>query len=69
MRFVKVILVFFSSVIFAQESIEIKHLSTAINSIGAELNFFQDEKNHTFLRQSERITTIMFPLFILAIFN
>jgi len=45
MRFVKVILVFFSSVIFAQESIEIKHLSTAINSIGAELNFFQDEKN------------------------
>ena len=48
MRFVKVILVFFSSVIFAQESIEIKHLSTAINSIGAELNFFQDEKNHTF---------------------
>ena len=48
MRFFKFILVFFSSVIFAQESIEIKHLSTAINSIGAELNFFQDEKTHAF---------------------
>ena len=48
MRFFKFILLFFSSVIFAQESIEIKHLSTAINSIGAELNFFQDEKTHAF---------------------
>ena len=48
MRFFKFILLFFSSVIFAQESIEIKHLSTAINSIGAELNFFQDEKTHSF---------------------
>ena len=48
MRFFKFILLLFSSVIFAQESIEIKHLSTAINSIGAELNFFQDEKAHAF---------------------
>ena len=48
MRFFKFILLFFSSVIFAQESIEIKHLSTAINSSGAELNFFQNEKNHAF---------------------
>ena len=48
MRFFKFILLFFSSIIFAQESIEIKHLSTAINSIGAELNFFQDEKAHAF---------------------
>ena len=48
MRFLKFILVFFSGIISAQESIEIKHLSTAINSIGAELNFFQDEKDHAF---------------------
>ena len=48
MRFFKFILLFLSSVIFAQENIEIKHLSTAINSIGAELNFFQDEKTHAF---------------------
>ncbi len=48
MRFFKFILLFFSNVIFAQENIEIKHLSTAINSIGAELNFFQDEKTHAF---------------------
>ena len=48
MRFFKFILLFLSSVIFAQENIEIKHLSTAINSIGAELNFFQDEESHAF---------------------
>jgi len=48
MRILQIIILIFPCIIFAQESIEIKHLSTAINSIGAELNFFQDEKNHTF---------------------
>ena len=48
MRILQIIILIFPCIIFAQESMVIKHLSTAINSIGAELNFFQDEKNHAF---------------------
>ena len=48
MRILLIIILIFPCIIFAQESIEIKHLSNAINSVGAELNFFQDEKNHAF---------------------
>ena len=43
-----IILLFSPLIILAQEQIEIKHLSKAINSVGAELNFLQDEKNHAF---------------------
>ncbi len=42
------ILLFFPCLIFAQDSIKIEHLSSAINSVGAELNFLEDEKNHAF---------------------
>ena len=69
MRILLIIILIFPCIIFAQESIEIKHLSNAINSVGAELNFFQDEKNHAFLRLFGRIMTTIFLLFILAIFN
>jgi len=34
--------------ILAQNQVKIKHLPKAINSVGAELNFFQNEKNHAF---------------------
>ena len=43
-----IILLFSPLIILAQEQIEIKHLSKAINSVGAELSFFQDEKTHAF---------------------
>ena len=48
MRNYIIILLFSPIIILAQEQIEIKHLSKAINSVGAELNFFQDEKEHAF---------------------
>ena len=43
-----IILLFYPFIILAQEQIEIKHLSKPINSVGAELNFIEDEKNHAF---------------------
>lgn len=48
MRNFIVIVLIFPSLIFAQEQIEITHLSKAINTVGAELNFFQNEKKHAF---------------------
>ncbi len=42
------ILLFFPLIILAQNQIEIKHLQKAINTVGAELNFFQYEKTHAF---------------------
>ena len=48
MRSLLIIILIFPCIIFAQESMVIKHLANAINSVGAELNFFQDEKNHAF---------------------
>ena len=44
MRSLLIIILIFPCIIFAQESMVIKHLTNAINSVGAELNFFQDEK-------------------------
>ena len=43
MRSLLIIILIFPCIIFAQESMVIKHLTNAINSVGAELNFFQDE--------------------------
>jgi len=43
-----IIFLFLPCLTLAQEKIEIKHLSNAINSVGAELNFLQDENNHAF---------------------
>ena len=51
MRNFIIILLFFPALIFAQEQIEIRHLSKAINTVGAELNFFQNEKEQAFLLQ------------------
>ena len=48
MRNFIIILLFFPALIFAQEQIEIRHLSKAINTVGAELNFFQNEKEQAF---------------------
>ena len=48
MRNFIIILLFFPALIFAQEKIEISHLSKAINTVGAELNFFQNEKEQAF---------------------
>ena len=48
MRSLLIIILIFPCIIFAQESMVIKHLANAINSVGAELNFFQDEKDHAF---------------------
>ena len=48
MRILQIILLIFPCITFSQESMVIKHLANAINSVGAELNFFQDEKNHAF---------------------
>ena len=48
MRSLLIIILIFPCIIFAQESMVIKHLTNAINSVGAELNFFQDEKDHAF---------------------
>ena len=42
--FVKILLVIIPFISFSQE-VEIKHLSTGINTIGAELNFVQINKN------------------------
>ena len=42
--FVKILLVIIPFISFSQE-VEIKHLSTTINTIGAELNFVQINKN------------------------
>jgi hypothetical protein len=43
-----IIFLFLPCLTLAQEKIEIKHLSNAINSVGAELNFLQDKNNHAF---------------------
>ena len=48
MRNFIIILLFSPALIFAQEQIEIRHLSKAINTVGAELNFFQNEKEQAF---------------------
>ena len=48
MRILQIILLIFPCITFSQENIVIKHLANAINSVGAELNFFQDEKDHAF---------------------
>ena len=49
MRSLLIIILIFPCIIFAQESMVIKHLTNAINSVGAELNFFQDEKRSIFV--------------------
>ena len=49
MRIYQAIFLFFPCLLFAQEqTMVIKHLPNAINTIGAELNFFVDENDHAF---------------------
>ena len=49
MRIYQAIFLFFPCLLFAQEqTMVIKHLPNAINTVGAELNFFVDENDHAF---------------------